>query len=76
MITNYYAIIPYIRILGLPIVAWLGIMTLTCLLFTAAISVMNKKGIHKIPFSWHPVMARITIAMALIHAIVGLLAYI
>jgi hypothetical protein len=67
--------ITYFPILGKPLVMWLGIVTLLCLLFTAAISVMNKKGIHKIPLKWHSRMAGITIVLAIIHGILAVAAY-
>jgi hypothetical protein len=67
--------ITYYIIFGKPLIMYGGILTLACLLFTAAISVMNNKGIHNIPFSRHPIMARITIALALIHGTLGILAF-
>ena len=67
--------ITYYQIFGLPIIVYGGILTLLSLLFTATISILNKKGIHKIPFSWHPRMARITIILALLHGTLGILAY-
>ncbi|HII72619.1 TPA: hypothetical protein HA265_07720 [Candidatus Woesearchaeota archaeon] len=54
---------------------WLGVLTLLSLLFTASISVMNKKGIKKIPFEWHSRMAIVTIVLGLIHAALAFLAY-
>ncbi|MBW3022725.1 hypothetical protein KY308_01315 [Candidatus Woesearchaeota archaeon] len=53
----------------------MGVLTLACLLFTAYISVMNLKGKTRIPFKWHPRMAIITITLALIHGILGVLLY-
>ncbi|MBW2972713.1 hypothetical protein KY359_06785 [Candidatus Woesearchaeota archaeon] len=64
----------YFRILGLSVVVWLGMLALLCLLFTATISVLNKKGNHKIPMKWHPIMARVTIVLALLHFILAMLA--
>jgi len=62
-------------ILGKPLILWGGLITLTSLLFTALISVLNNRGNHKIPFKWHSIMARVTVALALIHGTLGLLAY-
>lgn len=67
--------ITYFQILGKPLIMYGGIITLLLLLFTAIIAVLNKKGINKIPFKWHPIMARITIAFAIIHGLLGVLAY-
>ncbi len=61
--------IAYTQIIGLPIVAWLGILTLILLLITATIGLLNSKGNHAIPFKWHPIMAKTAITIALIHAI-------
>jgi hypothetical protein len=54
---------------------YLGIITLAFLLFTASISIMNKKGINAIPIKWHPIMAGFTITLAIIHGLLAVLAY-
>ncbi len=59
-------------VLGLPAVAWGGMLGLFFLLMTAAISILNKKGIHFIPFKFHPVFAIITIVIAILHGFFGL----
>ena len=67
--------ITYFQILGKPLIMYIGIITLLALLFTASISIASKKGIRWVPFEWHPRMARLTIALAIIHGLMGLLAY-
>jgi len=67
--------IAYYQIFGKPVIMYTGILTFSSFLFTAAISVMNKKGLKYIPFKWHPRMARISIILALIHGILGLSVY-
>lgn len=67
--------ITYFPILGKPLIMYLGIITLLSFLFTALIAVMNKKGISKINFKWHIRMAVTSIILALIHGILGMLAY-
>lgn len=67
--------ITYFPIFGKPLIMYLGIITLISFLITAAIAVLNKKGINKISFKWHPRMAKISIALALVHGILGILAY-
>ncbi len=62
-------------IFGKPLIMYLGIITLCSFLFTALIGFLNLKGIQKIPFKWHPVMAGISITLALIHGLLGILAY-
>ena len=68
--------ITYYMIFGMPLIAYLGTITLVSLLLTASISVMNKRGIRLIPFRWHPRMAAVTIMLALVHGILGMLSFI
>lgn len=58
--------------LGKPLVMYGGILTLLLLIFTAIVGALNFKGIHVIPFKWHPKIAVITIVIALIHGLFGL----
>jgi len=67
--------ITYFQIFGKPLIMYAGIITLLCFLFTAAIPILNKGGKIKIPFKWHPIMARISIMLAIIHGALGVLAY-
>ena len=67
--------ITYYMIFGKPLIFYGGIATLLSLLATAFISVMNKRGIHVIPFKWHPRMAALTIFLAIVHGTLGILAY-
>ncbi len=67
--------ITYFQILGKPLIMYLGILTLSSFLFTASIAVLNRRGIHSIPFKWHPRMAVFSIALAVIHGTLGILAY-
>ena len=67
--------ITYFLIFGKPLIMYLGILTLLVFLFTAAIAVMNLKGIRTIPFRWHPRCAAIAIFLALVHGLLGVLVY-
>lgn len=67
--------VAYFLIFGKPLIMYLGIATLLSFLTTAAIGFLNYHGIHKIPFKWHPVMAVISITLAIIHGILGILLY-
>jgi hypothetical protein len=58
--------------LGKPLIMYGGFLTFLLLLFTATVGALNFKGIHVIPFAWHPRLAVITIIIAVIHAIFGL----
>jgi hypothetical protein len=65
--------ITFFKFLGMPLIIWGGIFTFLCFLFTASIAVMNKRGIHTIPFKWHPRMAIFSILFGLVHGILGIL---
>jgi len=68
--------VTYYLIFGKPLILYLGVLTLLFLLVTASIPVLNKQGIRILPIRWHAVCAGITILLALIHGILGILAYI
>jgi hypothetical protein len=67
--------ITYFLIFGKPLIMYLGILTLFAILLTASIAVLNKKGIRTIPFRWHPVCAGCAIILALVHGLLGIMAY-
>ena len=67
--------ISYLPIFGKPLIMYAGIIVLLSFLFTALIAIMNKKGNGKIPFKWHPIMAKISIVLAIIHGALGVLSY-
>jgi len=58
--------------LGKPLVMYGGIFTFLLILCTATIGALNFKGIHVVPFKWHPRLAVTTIIVASVHAIFGL----
>lgn len=60
---------------SLPVVAYMGMLTLILLLATASVGFLNFHGDTRIPFKWHPRLARVTIAIALIHAILAVSVY-
>lgn len=67
--------IAYYLIFGKPLIMYTGILTLLSFLFTALIGFLNFKGDRRIAFKWHPRMAVTSITLALIHGLMGLLAY-
>ena len=67
--------ISYALIFGKPLIMYLGIITLTAFLVTASIAILNRRGIHRIPFRWHPRCAALAIGLAVIHGTLGVLAY-
>jgi len=67
--------VTYLPLLGKPLIAYLGILTLLLVLLTVSIPLMNKRGFHAIPFRWHPWFAAAAVCLALIHGAMGILAY-
>jgi len=59
-----------ITILGLPLAIYLGAATLICLITTATLGMLVLKEGSNVPFTWHVNMARLTIALALVHGLV------
>jgi len=66
--------ISYYLIFGKPLIMYLGIIVLLSFLITASIPILRKRGIA-IPYEYHPLMAKISIALAIVHAILGITAY-
>jgi hypothetical protein len=67
--------ISYFIIFGRPLIMYLGIVTLLMFLITASIAILNMKGIDTIPFVWHPRFAVVSLLLALVHGMLGILAY-
>jgi hypothetical protein len=67
--------ITYALIFGKPLIMYLGIVTLLLFFLTASIAILNRRGIHTVPFRWHPRCAMIAIFFAIVHGTLGVLAY-
>lgn len=67
--------ISYFLLFGLPLILYLGVLTFLFFILTAAVAVLNKAGIHTIPFVWHMRCAGMTLILAVIHGTLGVLAY-
>ena len=67
--------ISYYLLFGLPLILYLGVLTFLFLIVTVAVAVLNKTGIRTIPFVWHMRCAGITLALAIFHGTLGVLAY-
>ena len=59
-------------ILGKPLVMYIGILTLLSFFFTASIAILNRRGIRKLPFRFHPKMARLSLLIGSVHALLAL----
>ena len=70
MIPMPYLPVAGIIILGIPLAFYLGAATLIALITTATLGMLVLKEGSNVPFSWHLNMARLTIAIALIHGLV------
>jgi hypothetical protein len=51
-----------------PVIMTAGVILFTCLISTATVGFLIIKGKTNIPFTWHVNLARLTIAVALVHA--------
>ena len=67
--------ISYSLIFGKPLILYLGVLTLLAFITTAAIAVLNSKGIRTVPFEWHSRCAAVAIFLALVHGALGIFAY-
>jgi hypothetical protein len=68
--------IAYTPVLGLPLVAVLGILVFLSLCTTASIAILKVKGRRAIPFAWHYRFAGVTIVLGAVHGILGISVYI
>jgi len=57
---------------GQPLTVYGGILTYLSLLCTFTIGFLNSRGIRVVPFKWHHRFAIATIAIATLHALLGL----
>lgn len=67
--------ITYYLIFGKPLIMYIGILTLMSFLATATIGYLIHHGNQTISFKWHPRMAVFSIIFAIIHGLLGILAY-
>jgi len=65
----------YTTFLGMPMIAWLGIVTYVILFFTALLQVLKIKKKIKFSFKAHKTMAYITIVFATIHGLLVMFTY-
>ena len=65
--------ISYYMIFGRPLIVYVGLLTLACLLTTATLGALVLKG--KIQFKYHKAMAITTICIALSHGTLAFLVY-
>lgn len=61
-------------VLGMPLIAWGGLLTLLCLFATAYIGYRVHNGL--LDFKYHKIAVIVTITIALIHGIVAFLSFI
>lgn len=65
----------YYPVLGVPLIVYMGFATLLSLAATALISTLNRRGVRIVQFKWHSRMAKATMALALVHGIMGITSY-
>jgi len=64
----------YYSIFGLPLILYLGVSTLFIFGLAALFGFLAMKG--KVPLKWHHRVVAIAFALAVIHGLLGILAYI
>ena len=69
----WLASLAYYPLLGRPLIFWFGLLTFTLLLATFLTGYLRRKGWRRIPFRAHVILARITLLVAGIHALLGIL---
>jgi dolichyl-phosphate-mannose--protein O-mannosyl transferase len=67
--------ISYYLIFGMPFILYLGIITIVMFTITALIAILKRRNKLKIAIKWHFRLAYISIALALIHGFLGIMAY-
>jgi len=65
----------YTTFLGMPMIAWLGIVSYVLLFFTGFLQVLKTKKKIKLSFKAHKTMAMITIVLATIHGLLVMFTY-
>lgn len=70
-----FSSIAYYIFLGLPMIAWGGIVSFFFLFSTVFIAFLHKKGNFTIPYKYHPIFGFITLILASFHGLLGILAY-
>jgi len=68
--------ITYYLIFDIPFIVYLGIITFLLFFVTASIAGMRRRGIMKIDVKWHFRLAYVSLALAVVHTILGVAAYI
>jgi hypothetical protein len=63
----------YTELLGLPMIAWGGILSILLLTITFLSGYLNHRGIRVIPFNYHKPLAFVTLVFASIHGAIGVL---
>jgi hypothetical protein len=67
--------ITYYLIFGIPFIVYLGVVTIFMFIITALLALLKRRGKIKISINWHYRLAYISIILALIHGLLGILAY-
>ncbi len=65
----------YLSFLGMPMIAWLGIVTYILLFLTGFLQVLKMKQKMKLSFKAHKTMAMVTIVFGTIHGALVMLTY-
>ena len=67
--------ITYYPIFEIPLIVYIGILTIIFLLITASTALLKRKQIIKLSIKWHHKLAYLSILLGLIHSILAILLY-
>jgi cytochrome b561 len=65
----------YMPILGVPFIVYWGFTAITLMAATISIPILNQRKLAKIPMKYHILLAKITVAVAIIHGFLAASAY-
>ena len=67
----------YYPIFNIPLIVYLGVITIFIFIVTALIAYLKRKGkFKKLSIKWHYYLAYVSIILGLLHGILALIAYI
>ena len=68
--------ITFYPIFGIPLIVYGGVLTFLLLIFAATLAILHSKGVKFLSYEWHPRLAITGLALAVIHAVLGILSFV
>lgn len=67
--------IAYYNVAGMPLIVFIGLLTLLFLFLTGTVVMLNKRGYHRIPMKWHFIFGKVTVLLGIFHGVFGIFVY-